>query len=273
MNKKSKLSFLVIALVLYFSVFTAVTVFAVPEDDTAEEPVASETEYVSPDTEYVAPETETEYVPPETETEYVPPQTYAPETEAQDYTPEETYYSDDEDNYDYNNSYNYEERESNTTSEKAETAAVYDAERDDVSTDTLKKGDWAKIAALLKNSNGDEGDDFAFIRNNDPNSGNNGEWMLILGILMEAAGLGITVFLFVVNNRRKNAVKAGVGGRHPAERNKRDPRAAKHPRRAERAPARHEFTRKQRSKFDTADIAVPGKNGKSGEGKKYRPKH
>ncbi len=283
MNRKYKLFALILSLVFCLTVFTAVTAYALPEDYTGDDPVPSETEYVPPETEYVPPETE--YVPPETETkydpvpsetEYVPPETEAPvETQA----PEENN-DDQQDDYNYDDysNYDYEERESNTTNEKAETAAVYDAEKDDVSTDTLKKSDWAKIAAQLKNANGDEGDDFAFIRNNDPNSGNNGDWMLILGILMEAVGVGIIIFLVVTKLRQKKAVKAGAGGGRGGNppRGTGAPRAKapqKQPHYAEKAPNAQRFTKKQRSKFDTADIAIPKHAKKPSGGTRYKPKH
>ncbi|MBR1731650.1 MAG: hypothetical protein IJ725_04385 [Ruminococcus sp.] len=281
MNRKSKFLALLLTLLMCMSVFTAFTAFAVGEDETIENPETYDTEYVEPTTEYVEPETE--YIPPETQapTEYVEPETYAPETEEQVQTEEQVNYDVEDEDYDYEYSGNdsYEERENNTTNEKAETAAVYDAEDDDVSTDTLKKSDWTKIAEQLKNASGDDGDDFAFIRNNDPNSGNNGEWMLILGIAMEAAGLGIIIWLVVMKARQKKAIKVGANngrgnggtpsGMGRASKPDKPQRAA----RSEKASKPQRFSQKQRSKFDTADIVVPKHAKQPSGGKRYKPKH
>ena len=279
MNRKCKFLALLLTLLMCMSVFTTFTAFATNEYDTGETIETYDTEYVEPTTEYVEPTTE--YVEPETPapTEYVEPDTDVPVTNAPDQPEEETPNDEgegEEDGDNYNNNDNYEDRENNTTSEKAETAAIYDAEDDDVSSDTLKKSDWAKIAEQLKNSNDAETDDFAFIRNNDPNGNNNGEWMLILGIAMEALGLGIITVLIVMKVRRNKAVKASVGGRGgrgggtPSGRTAPRSKEAQH--RAQQAPRPQRISQKQRSKFDTADIAVP-KHAQRSSGKRYKPKH
>lgn len=282
MNRKSKFLALFISLAICLSMFTAISAFAVGEDETAE-PIQTETQYVPPETQ--APETQApETQAPQTQApETQAPQTYAPETQAPDNNQQDDPVSYDDSNNNYNNydsQENYEERESNTTNEKAETSAVYDAEEDDVSKETLKKGDWAKIAAQLKNSNGNDDDDFAFIRNNDQGGANNGEWMLILGIAMEALGVGIIIFLIVMKIRRKKAVaKSGVGSRGVSGAKKPSRGTApahSRPANAERAHAERaaqpqRTTKKQRSKFDTAEISVP-KHAKESGGR-YKPRH
>lgn len=282
MNRKSKFLALFISLTLCLSMFSAISAFAVGEDETIE-PVPTETQYVPPETQppvTQAPQTQApETQAPQTQA----PQTYAPETQAPDNTPQDNNTAYDDNSYnnnDYNSVENYEERESNTTNEKAETSAVYDAEDDDVSKETLKKGDWAKIAAQLKNANGKEDDDFAFIRNNDQGGADNGEWMLILGIAMEALGVGIVIFLIVMKVRQKKAVaKSGVGSRgvNGAKKPSRGTAPA-HSRPANAERARHErasqpqrTTKKQRSKFDTADIELPKHARESGG--RYKPRH
>ena len=281
MNRKCKFLALFISLALCLSMFTAISAFAVGEDETVE-PVPTETQYVPPETQAPATQAPETQAPQTQAPETQAPQTYAPETQAPDNTPQENpvYNDNSGSNNDYNSVENYEERESNTTNEKAETSAVYDAENDDVSKETLKKGDWAKIAAQLKNSNGKEDDDFAFIRNNDQSGANNGEWMLILGIAMEALGVGIVIFLIVMKVRQKKAVaKSGVGSRgvNGAKKPSRGTAPA-HSRpanaeraRPERASQPQRTTKKQRSKFDTAEIAVPKHARESGG--RYKPRH
>lgn len=283
MNRKSTFIALLVALVLCVSVFTAINAFAVGEDETGE-PIQSDTQYVPPETQ--APQTQAPQTQaPQTQAPQTQaPQTYVPETQAVDNTPQDDpVYYDDSNNgsNDQGSVENYEERESNTTNEKAETSAVYDAEDDDVSTDTLKKGDWKKIAEQLKGANGKDDDDFAFIRNNDQGGADNGEWMLILGIAMEAFGIGIVIFLIVMKARRKKAVdKSGVGSRgvNGAKRPSRGSAPAhSRPANAERArPERfssgpQRTTKKQRSKFDTADIELPKHARESGG--RYKPRH
>lgn len=279
MNRKSKFIALLIALAMCLSVFTAINAFALGEDETAE-PVQTETQYVPPETQAPATQAPATQAPQTQAPETQAPQTYAPETQAPDNTPKEdpVYYDDsNNNNYNYDVQENYEDRESNTTNEKAETSAVYDAEDDNVSKETLKKGDWAKIAAQLKNANGNEADDFAFIRNNDQGGANNGEWMLILGIAMEALGVGIIIFLIVMKARQKKAVaKSGMGSRG-VDSAKKPSRAAapahSRPANAERVSQPQRTTKKQRSKFDTAEIAVPKHAKESGGGKRYKPRH
>lgn len=302
MKRKSKLLALLLSLVLCFSVFTAVTVFAT-ENDEGVDTSASEPETAAPTPETasptVAPETKAPTQPPTQKPTQAPtqaptqkptqapavtqaPETEAPETEAPETTAAPTYeeteatYNENNNNYNeeyyYETTEGYEERESNTTDEKAETAAVYDAENDDVSKDTLKKGDWAKIAAQLKGANGDNADDFAFIRNNDAGSGNNGEWMLILGILMEAAGIGIIVTMVVMNFKKKKALAGG--GTHGGQGGARS-RSNSKPRPQRSASAneggRH-MSKSKRSKFDTADVVIP-KHAKESNPNRYKPRH
>lgn len=285
MKRKNSFLAIVIALTLCLAFFTTINAFAVGEDETVEPAPTAETEYIPPETQ--APETQAPQTqPPQTQAPQTQaPQTQAPETQAPEQTPQDNPVYDDNSynndvNNDYNNSYNAEERESNTTDEKAETSAVYDAENDDVSKETLKKGDWAKIAEQLKNSNGGADDDFAFIRNNDQGGSDNGEWMLVLGIAMEAVGVGIIIFLIVMKVRQKKAVaKAGAGGRAPRGGNGsgQPPRgnapARNQPHRSERAPQPQRTTKKQRSKFDTADIELPKHAKKPSGGSRYKPRH
>lgn len=288
MNRKSKLLALILTLVLCVSIFSAVRVFAVEDESVDTTPSEVETVETDPPPETDPPVTQTS-PPPATQEQNDTPETYD-EPETEEYYQEEDnnesnnndYNYDDEENYDNSGNESYEQRESNTTNEKAETAAVYDAEKDDVSTDTLKKSDWAKIAEQLKNANGDGSDDFAFIRNNDQGGANNGEWMLILGIAMEAVGLGIVIFLIVSKIRMKKAMETngGKGGRNgkggssrPERRSpsgKNEPRQA---RRSEQNPKAQRATKKQRSKFDTADIELPRHAKKPSSSSRYKPRH
>ena len=176
------------------------------EPDTSED-VTYESEDTQPETEDTAPVTE-DTQPQTQDTQSQDDSDYTQGQQSEDTQPQ---YNDD-DNYDWNSGDdadygNYEERENNTSSEKASTAAVYNAEKDDVSKDTLNEGDWAKIAAQLKNASQSGDDDFAFIRNNDASGANNGEWMLILGIAMEAVAVGLIGFMIYLSVKKRKALK------------------------------------------------------------------
>ena len=242
------------------------------EPDTSED-VTYESEDTQPETEDTAPVTE-DTQPQTQDTQSQDDSDYTQGQQSEDTQPQ---YNDD-DNYDWNSGDdadygNYEERENNTSSEKASTAAVYNAEKDDVSKDTLNEGDWAKIAAQLKNASQSGDDDFAFIRNNDASGANNGEWMLILGIAMEAVAVGLIGFMIYLSVKKRKALKSGAvakgGNPYKKPRPESAAPAAKRPVSPE-AAKQEKHSVKRRSKFDTADIVLPKKEEPSG---RYKPRH
>ena len=137
----------------------------------------------------------------------------------------------------------------------------------------LNEGDWAKIAAQLKNASQSGDDDFAFIRNNDASGANNGEWMLILGIAMEAVAVGLIGFMIYLSVKKRKALKSGAvakgGNPYKKPRPESAAPAAKRPVSPE-AAKQEKHSVKRRSKFDTADIVLPKKEESSG---RYKPRH
>ena len=269
MNRKRFLA-IFFAVLIAFSSIWMITASATEDDTVPASEYSEDTEPESEDTEPESEDTEPETYDTEPETEDTEPQYDDTEpqyedTEPQYEEPEETYdWSDDssEDDYSDDNG-NYEEREANTSDQKAATAAVYDAEKDDVSKDTLNKSDWEKIAAQLKNASQSGDDDFAFIRNNDANGANNGEWMLILGIAMEVIGIGVIVFVIIYGQKRKKAANGPSHSGNPYVAGGPKPKKKPELTRADKQSA------KKRSKFDTAEIELP----KQENPKRYKPKH
>ncbi len=253
-------------------------------DTTPEEPIYTEPEPVVTDPEPVYTEADPEPVyteaEPEPEPDPEPVYTQAePDPEPQ-YNGGSSSSSDSGSNSSSDNYYTYEDDDQDdisrnnypTAAEKAETSPVFNTKNRKISTDTLKKSDWAKIAEQLKKSGNDTGDDdFGFIRNNDPQSEDSGQWMLILGISLNvAAGIIIITLIVLAVVKRK---KLAAGAVHSGSRKADAPVAAdKQGSRAKESSKRKERQAKVRSKYDTAEIDLPQqKPAKSGG--RYKPKH
>lgn len=281
MSRTLKLITALLSLVFCFSVFT-VAVYAVDMngdgyDDETGEPVYVETQpvYEEEPTDYIAPETEAPYVEPETEAPYV-----EPETEPVNY--DEPSYNDNYDNSysDYSNYNDYSSSSSyvgggQTYVEPVSTAPsapLYNSDRK-IDDSELNSSDWDEIAAKLKNasSSGSDSDDFSAIQNSDADN-DNGEWMLITGIIclvLSAAGIIYVIASYVIKRKK---IKSGT-----VSQAKRPAYAAAggsgHYRAGDdyddgfKAPAKKEQKKLERSrKYDTADVRLP----KSSQGTRYK---
>ena len=115
-----------------------------------------------------------------------------------------------------------------------------------VDTDNLDDNDWAEITEKLKgNGSKSTGDDFGFIQNNNDDD-DNGLWILITGILLILAGIGIIVTLITLHIRKKKGLSKDK--KNPPSRNSGNGRRV--------TPAEKKQINK-RSKYDTAEVYVP----------------
>lgn len=147
---------------------------------------------------------------------------------------------------------------------------------------TLTKSDWDKIADDLKNNDKDEkGEpgDFDFIKNNN-GIDDNGLWILIIGVVLVLAGLGIIGWWIYYSVRIKKNLNKKGNKPNGAEGNNAEPPARRH----SNAPARKKPTYaeqrriNQRSKYDTDEIQIPRNRkpphgGTRGGGTRYKPRH
>lgn len=132
----------------------------------------------------------------------------------------------------------------------------------------LSSNDWKAISASLKNANnnsGSDSDDFGFIQNNN-SSGDNGQWLLITGILLILLSLsGISYFIFSAVSRRKKFAYAGTAQKPAAYENHyhlNDDYGDGY-----RVSKKNNKKKTDRSrKYDTADIKLP----KNSNGNRYR---
>lgn len=98
----------------------------------------------------------------------------------------------------------------------APSASLYDV-NGSISDKTLNSGDWSDIAERLKNasSSADDGDDFAYIQNNNSTT-DNGNWMLIVSVLcfvLSAAGILYFIVLTVQSKKTSKYAVASNSGR------------------------------------------------------------
>lgn len=225
MNKKSRITVLLISIIFSLSAFS-ITAFA--EDYTDAPPAEEPT--------YAAPEEPTEvYTEAPPETEYIPPETAAPNTDYNyddytDYQEPATQYNpgvegnegddgnsgdsssatDDYSAYDDGSDYTYDEYTPDfedddyviESVQPVSEAELYDVNKVDDS--ELSKSDWDSIAKSLENaSNKGGGADFSSIKNN-KSASDNGLWMLITGALMVILAIvGITYVIISSMNSKK----------------------------------------------------------------------
>lgn len=148
-----------------------------------------------------------------------------PETEAPYYEPETDPYYYDDSNNDYDSSYDQDSDDFYVGGGQtyvppvstAPSAALYDAERE-IDVNELSSNDWDDIKANLSNANSADGDadDFSFIKDND-STADNGEWMLITGIVCLLLSVAGIIYIIVSTVSRRKKISAGTHSvRRPA---------------------------------------------------------
>ncbi len=232
-------------------------------DPVVTDPVTIETDPVVIETDPVTIETEpvaTEYVPVETQAVTNAP-SYEVETD-----PVENYWEvENEDNGDDDEIYVGGGQTYVEPVETAPSAALYDSNHK-IDDNELSDNDWKDISANLKNasaSDSDDGDDFNFIKKND-STADNGDWMLIVGLVLLLLGIaGIVYVIASAVIRRKKMKNMPTGqlatatsgsGRYRSNSDYDD-------------GYRSERKKLDKSrKFDTADVKLP----KNSNGRRYR---
>lgn len=278
MSKRYKLITALLSIILTMSLFS-ITAYAVDadgdgyDDETGEyivevtEPVYTEPVYTEPvytEPVYTEPVyTEPVYTEPVyTEPEYTEPEYTEP---VYDYT-EDDYYSDYDDSqsngsyndYDFDTDYDIDYSDDSYVA--PETSPMYESDREIDDTE-LSKSDWDYIKANLSNADGsDDGvDDFNFIKKND-NKGDNGDWMLIVGvacILLSIAGITYVIVSANVRRRKINSGAYATASSNPRYRDDDDYGDGYRTSRSEKKKA------DRSSKYDTADVILPrNKNGR-----------
>lgn len=276
MSRLTKLVTVLLIFVLAISIITA-TAFAVDldgggiDDDivVTDPPVPVET------TIYVEPTYATEYVPA-TEPTYYEPETepyYEPETEP---IVTEPYYDDwyDDSNDDQQSSDLYVGGGQTyiPPQSTAPSASLYDANTN-MDDSVLSSNDWKDISSSLKNASndGNDSDDFSFIKNNDSTS-DNGEWMLYGGIiclLLSAAGIAYVIYSTV---SKKNKLSKGANNRQYAYAgNARRGTSDKYDDGYQSSVNKKRQIDRSR-RFDTADVRLPKSSGNryKNNGKRYK---
>lgn len=274
MNKKSKITILLISLIFCLSAFS-ITAFAedyseevtVPDDTvpvTSEEPVTDY--YTEPVTDYVPDDTSADTTVYDNYTDYIEPVTdYAPDETVADTTD----YSDGNDynNYDDGN-YTYEEyvpdfEDDDYVIEDAQPvseAELFDVDKK-VDDSELSDSDWDSIAKSLQNASNSGGrSDFSSIKNN-TSADDNGLWMLITGaLLIILAIVGVTYVIISSMNAKK--VYAGAPGGSASK-------GGSHSSGASRQKSKSDYNdgygtprlAKKRKLDDTAEVRLPKNSG------------
>lgn len=233
---------------------------------------------------------------PVTDSPYIEPTQYVPVTEAPYVEPTQSvdYGNDDNNDYNdydhYNNSDDYNDNDYDDSQYDnqlyaneevytdpiitAPSAALYDSNHI-IDERELSNNDWEDITARLKNASesDSDSDDFNFIKKND-SLGDNGQWLLICGIVFLLLGIaGITYIILSAVKRRKSlnygrrpVVASSVAGNYRRSSDEYDD--------GFRTPNRSERKNIGRSrKYDTAEVNVPRSKGsryKNSSGKRYR---
>lgn len=140
--------------------------------------------------------------------------------------------------------------------------------KNDVDNSELSSNDWKEITANLKTVDADtsDGDDFNFIKNNNSLS-DDGEWMLILSIVLLVlgfAGIGYVVASMIMRKKRIPKRQYAAAGGAPTNGRYR-PDDYNDGYRA--SPKSEKSASKNRHRFDTGEVTV---SHKSSGGKRYR---
>ena len=101
------------------------------------------------------------------------------------------------------------------------TAALFDTSKDKVDEKTLTNSDWDTIKSKLTASNASEIKtgvvDFSDMQKSNVSSGNNGHWLLIIGIALTILSIaGFIYFIVSTSNRRKKAASVHTGSKPSA---------------------------------------------------------
>ena len=275
MSKRLKLITALLSMILTMSLF-GITAYAVDadgdgyDDETGEyvgvitEPVYTEPVYTEPV--YTEPEyTEPVYTEPVwTEPVYTEPVWTEPVyTDPIDYNDD---YNDDYDDqssdsyndYDFDTEYDVDYSDDSYVAPA--TSPMYESDRE-IDDSELSKSDWDYIKANLSNADGsdDGADDFNFIKKND-SKGDNGDWMLIVGvacILLSIAGITYVIASGVLRRKKINSGAYATASSNPRYRDDDDYGDGYKVLRSEKKKA------ERSSKYDTADVVLPrNKNGR-----------
>ena len=264
MNLRHKLITALLSIVLCISIFT-ITAYAIDLDGDGidDEVVTNPTEIVETEPPYVEPETEPPYVEPETDAPYVEPDDPYYDSESS-----EIYY--DSDNGGESSEFYVGGGQSYVPPvSTAPSAPLYESNHK-IDDSVLSNNDWKDISANLKNAgqgDGNDSDDFGFIKNNDSLS-DNGEWMLYAGIAclaLSAAGIAYVIISSVNKhkklsggfNRSQYAYAGAENGRYRSSSDYDDG--------YKNEKADKKKVNKSR-RYDTADIKLP----KSSSGTRYK---
>ena len=276
MNKHLKLITALLSIILCISVFTlsasALDADGDGYDDETGEYIGVYTEPVYTEPIYTEPVyTEPVYTEPVyTEPVYTEP-AYDYTEPVYDYTEPVYDYDDDYNDYDdaqSSDSYNdydfdteYDVDYSADSYVAPETSPLYESDRE-IDDSELSKSDWDYIKANLNNADGsdDGSDDFNFIKKND-SKGDNGDWMLIVGvvcILLSIAGITYVIASAVIRRKKtKGSAYASASASNPRYRSDDDYGDGY-------KSSKSEKKKLDRSrKYDTADVVLPrNKNGR-----------
>lgn len=276
MNKHLKLITALLSIILCLSVFTlsasALDADGDGYDDETGEYIGVYTEPVYTEPVYTEPVyTEPVYTEPVyTEPVYTEP-VYDYTEPVYDYTEPVYDYDDDYNDYDdaqSSDSYNdydfdteYDVDYSADSYVAPETSPLYESDRE-IDDSELSKSDWDYIKANLNNADGsdDGSDDFNFIKKND-SKGDNGDWMLFVGlacVLLSIAGIVYVIASGVIRRKKvKSGVYASASASNPRYRDDDDYGDGYR-------SSKSEKKKLDRSrKYDTADVVLPrNKNGR-----------
>lgn len=261
---------------------TGELIVVTPEETTEYVP---ETEYTEPEPDYTEPvstEPDIYYTEPISSDPYYDDYTEPDTTEPTYYYVEETtnnnggdslYYSEDSDYYVGGGQEWY-----TVPVETAPSASLYESDRE-IDDNELSDSDWNEISANLKNASlsDSDGDDFGFIKNNS-SSGDNGDWMLIVGIIclvLAAAGIAYTVISIVMARKKLGKPAYAAGGSSSASRTAARRATNDYGDGYRQSTQRNSRQKSRSSKFDTADVYVPKSTGgkrysNSSNGKRYK---
>lgn len=271
MSRRQKLITALLAIIFCFSALS-VSVFAVDYDGDG---IDDDSSYVEPDPTdppvvtdpYVDPVTDPPYVDPVTDPPYVePPVTDPPYVEPVT-DPPYNYEPEVEETFD--TSYVGGGQTYIPPASTAPSAPIYKSEGN-IDVNELSDSDWKDISENLKNAGSvdTDGDDFNFIKNNN-SMGDNGDWMLVAGVvclLLSAAGIVYVIASAV--SRRKKIAQGSYSSRQPAYAS-----GSGHYRASDdygdgyKTSGKKEKKKLERSrKYDTADVKLP----KSSQGTRYK---
>lgn len=138
------------------------------------------------------------------------------------------------------------------------THSVYDVDGD-VDTDNLNKKDWDELKDMLDGADGkgSAGGDFDFIQKN-TRSGDNGLWILIVGIVCVVAGIGIIVAVIYFSKKKKKMLDAGNFESDSKKQEK-------------KTTSQEKRQINKRSKYDTDEVYISREKTRGGT--RYKPRH